>query len=71
MFVVFLTPTTPAYVYAYSVCSLQQFNKEYINNPHVLFIRETDLQGKALKNFIQNYNKYFVSNGKLVLDMNK
>lgn len=71
MFIVSLSTSSPPYVTGYVVASIVTYNKYYLNTPNVLFIKATDLQGIALKKFIQNFQNYFVQNGKLVLDTTK
>ncbi len=68
MFIVTLSTATKQYVTGYIVGSIVEFNKSYVGLPNVLFVSRTDLQGNALTRFIQNYYKYFLSNGKLTLD---
>lgn len=71
MLVAFLSTTQPPYVTGFEACTVPRFNEVYKNIPNVLFVSVRDLNGKALTNFIANYDKYFVNNGKLVLDTTK
>lgn len=71
MFVAFLSNTPKQYVTSYSVASVVKFRNLYATVPNTLFISAKDFQGQALTNFIQNYYKYFLQNGKLVLDTTK
>ncbi len=70
MLAVYLSNKTPQYVTGYSVMSIVEFNNLYKDTPNIIFVKKTDLQKQALTNFIQNFQKYFLQNGKLVLNVN-